>query len=181
VKQLVPTEWNLHTVTSEFARACTVLVRQGQMALVKRLVEDALDRVNKHPVDFASRSFASVGAFIDLGKLVYACFGADRALPWFERALRVPGASKFRAQVVDALIEVGAHDEALVQVARLPKSDQLQATAKVHFAARRWAQLQRTLTRLNSPNEAARLAWGFWRALEYPTCFLELTVERHRH
>lgn len=165
LKALVPEEWNLHHATSAIARAARVMQAAGQHARAKKLVETALARVEGPGADFDARSFASVGAFIDLGELAFTCLGKPRALQLFERALQVPDSATFRPQIVRALIEAGAADEALALVPRLPKSARATATAEALFAARRWPELHRALEAVTKPNDAAQLAWGFCRRL----------------
>lgn len=161
LKELVPEEWNLHNATADIARAFRVMQACGARARAKKLVETALARVEDTGADFESRSFASVGAFIDLGQLAFSCLGKARALPLFERALKVPDAATFRPQIVKALIEAGAADEALALVPHLPKSARASATAEALYAARRWPALHQALQAITNPNEASKLAWSF--------------------
>lgn len=158
--RLVPSEWNLHVVMSDLARAFDALRLLGRKKDATTLLDVTLQRMNTGSFD--SRSFASFGAYLSLARMVARDRGWPPALVLLEHALTIAGTPQQQAlrQVMELALELEQTDHALVWSQTLGAADH----AKVHFARKEWSAMRKALKNITAPAEAAKLAWSLVRA-----------------
>ena len=166
LQSLTPDEWNVDGPALALAGAISSLVARGEMALGEQILTEAMARFDSGTLD--SRGFASGGAYVYLAKAIHRLRGADAAKYAIMRGLEVAGEGRQMVlpEVVSALLDVGAADEALVQAKKISKRRRCEVLAEVYMRTEAWAPLATLLAPVDDPILAARIAWAMVHVLE---------------
>lgn len=159
MSQLVPSEWNLHSVMSDIKTAFDALRLLGKNKEATILLDVTLERMNTGHYD--SRGFASFGAYVSLARMVGRDRGWPHAVALLERARTIAGTPRQQAlrQLMEVALEFEQTDQALVWAQTLGAADQ----ARVHFARKDWGAMRKALKTITRPADAAKLAWSLVR------------------
>lgn len=160
MKELVPSEWNVHSVVWELERAFDELRAVGETKQAEALLEVTLERFATGHFD--SREFASAAAYLCLSKMVFRSRGWAAAAPLLTRSIEVARRARSAAtvDVINALIEMKRFDDASERLATVSLKKRPELLAAIAFASKRWGALGIALRKV-AVAERPRVTWRF--------------------
>jgi tetratricopeptide (TPR) repeat protein len=163
---------NIHFPVMSIGRSLEFLVEQGANDEARRWLRRALKEMPTWPV--IQYGWTSSSVYHSLAQAVAMIDGpaaAETLLNHAEADARAEKRSGFQQGAVDAALDlkanIGRLDEAIEDARRLRSPTQRRKKLGTLFAkARRWSELREVLSEVESPEEAADVAW--WIKFELP-------------
>jgi hypothetical protein len=175
LKELNPSEWNLHNGAGDLCQAVLDLVRINAQVQAADLLDCALSTFASGKLD--SRGFASGAAYIEIARAVHAARGPLPAIPLLEKAAQVCGKADLKIvqrSLAEAYRDFGHLHTALSLARHIAKGEGRDALLiELLFRASRLpgghkkadaltyeTELQAMLAAVTEPESAARCAWA---------------------
>lgn len=156
LSELGPDTWNVHSAMFAVPRATKALVRDGRREAARKLVADAVARLDVGDLD--GRGFASGGAYVALAEAARCVDDLVQAEALVDRGLAVAkeGARVVRPEAARVYARIGATAKAIAQ-ARMTRDQVLIAEILRH--TRQEDALAKHLATVD-PANTAKFAWG---------------------
>ena len=163
---------NIHFPVMSIGRSLAFLIQQGEKDEARRLLHRALKEMPTWPV--YQYGWVTSSVYHSLAEAMAMIEGPDAADKLLKQAMtdaRAEKRSDFGKGAVDAALDlkasIGSLDEAIEDARKLRSPTQRRKKLGTLLAkAKRWKELREVLSQVDSPEEAAEVAW--WIKFELP-------------
>lgn len=163
---------NIHFPVMSIGRSLALLVEQGEKDEARRLLHRALKEMQTWPVyQYGWVTSAVYHTLAEAMAMIDGPAAADKLLKQAMTDAKAEKRRDFGTGAVDAALDlkasIGRLDEAIEDARKLRSPTQRRKTLATLLAkAKRWSELREVLSQVESPEEAADVAW--WIKFELP-------------